>query len=139
VVLVAVAIGFCWWEGGLHQYQAAAHWGILAAIALVLVTAVVAGIGRQAATTAEWVRGPRSLRHHLDVDRRATLAVFVWIALGLAVVGWDLNSFVHQRHDLPTLSAIFGHLTATVPGRAAVIAAWLTLGTALAIGWRRAR
>jgi len=139
VALVAAAAAFSWWEGGLHQYSTAAHSGILAAIALTLASALVAGVGRQATTTGAWLRGPLPIRRHLVEAPGATVAVLVWIVLLLAVIGWDLNSFVHQRHDLPTLSSIFGHLTSSRGGRAAVVALWLTLGAALAVGWRRPR
>jgi uncharacterized membrane protein YidH (DUF202 family) len=139
VALVAAAVAFAWWEGGLHQFQAAAHWGILAVVALVLVVAVVGGVGRQATTSGQWVRGPLSVRRHLEADRKTTIAVLVWVALVLAVVGWDLNSFVHQSHHLPTLSSIFGHVTSTRAGRAGLVAAWLALGGGLALGWRRSR
>jgi hypothetical protein len=139
MALVAAAAAFSWWEGGLHQYSAAAHWSILAAIALTLASAVVAGVRRQAATTGGWIRGPLPVRRHLAEAPRTTVAVLVWIVLVLAIIGWDLNSFAHQRHDLPTLSSIFGHLTSSRGGRAAVVALWLTLGAALAVGWRRPR
>jgi hypothetical protein len=139
VALGSVAVAFSWWQGGLTQSSAAAHIGVLAAIAAVLGSALFLGVGRQAATTARWIRGPLSVQRHMAEDRRATLAVVVWIVLVLAVVGWDLNSFVHQSHDLPTLSSIFGHVTASHGGRAAVVALWLALGTALAVGWRRPR
>lgn len=137
--LVAAAVAFSWWEGGLHQYSAAAHWSILGAIALTLATALVAGVSRQASTTGAWVKGPLAVRRHIDESPGATVAVLVWVVLFLAVIGWDLNSFAHQQHDLPTLSSIFGHLTSSRGGRAAVVALWLTLGATLAVGWRRPR
>jgi len=138
-VLVAAAAAFSWWEGGLHQDSAAAHTSVLATIAALLVTAVAAGVGRQAATVGVWVRGPMSVRRHFAEAPEVTVAVIVWIVLVLAAIGWDLNSFAHQSHDLPTLSWIFGHATSSHAGRAAVFALWLTLGAALAVGWRRPR
>ncbi len=137
--LIAAAAAFAWWEGGLRQSSPAAHWGILAAIAVGLVTALVAGRGRQAVTSADWARGPVALRRHYAEDPATTLGAVVWVVLILAAIGWDLNSFVHQSHNLPTLSSIFGHLTSTRGGRAAMVALWLALGAALATGWRRAR
>jgi hypothetical protein len=134
---LAAAVAFAWWEGGLRQFQTAAHWGVLGAIALVLVVALGAGAGRQAMSSGQWVRGPLSLRRHLRADPPATVAVVVWVVLVLAVIGWDLTSFVHQSHDLPTLSSIAGHISSTSAGRAALVAAWLALGVALAVGWRR--
>ena len=137
--LVAAGAAFSWWEGGLHQYSVAAHWGIAAAIALVLAAAVVFGVGRQAVTASQWAGGPLGVRRKLAEDPRLSVAVVIWVVLFAAVIGWDLNSFVHQSHDLPTLSRIFGTVTRTRPGRAALVALWLALGTTLALGWRRTR
>jgi hypothetical protein len=139
VALVAAGAAFSWWEGGLHQYSSAAHWSIAAVIALVLSAAVAFGWGRQAATAGAWVRGPLPVRRHLAERRRASVAVVIWIVLALAVVGWDLNSFVHQSHDLPTLSSIVGHVTSSRAGRAGTVAVWLVVGAALGLGWRRRR
>jgi hypothetical protein len=138
-VLVAAAAAFSWWEGGLHQSSAAAHTSVLATIGVLLVTAMTAGVGRQVAPVGVWVRGPLSVRRHFAEDTLATAAVFVWIALVLAAIGWDLYSFVHQSHDLPTLSWIVGHATASHAGRSVVFALWLTLGGTLALRWRRPR
>jgi hypothetical protein len=137
--LVAAAAACSWWEGGLGQDSPAAHAGVLVAVGLVLAAAVVLGAGRQATTAGAWVRGPLHVRRHLADTPAATAAVVVWIVLVLAVIGWDLNSFAHQSHDLPTLSSIIGHVTSSRGGRAATVAAWLALGTALALGWRRSR
>ena len=139
MALVAAGAAFSWWEGGLHQYSTAAHWSIAVVIALVLSSAVAFGWGRQAATAGAWVRGPLPVRRHLAERRRDTVAVVIWVVLVLAVVGWDLTSFVHQSHNLPTLSSIVGHVTWTRAGRAVTVAVWLVLGAALAVGWRRRR
>jgi len=139
VAVLAAAAAFAWWEGGLHQSQVSAHCGVLAAIALGFATALVAGRRRQALGSAAWAKGPLPIGRHVAEDRAGALGAIVWIVLVLAAIGWDLNSFVHQSHDLPTLSSIFGHLTSTRGGRASVVALWLALGTTLAIGWRRAR
>jgi hypothetical protein len=53
----------------------------------------------------------------------------------LAVVGWDLNSFAHQAHDLPTLSYYTGRITRFAWGRALVFAAWLAAGVGIAVGY----
>ena len=80
----------------------------------------LAGRGRQRCTAGRGPRGPLSVRRHWWARPAATVAARVWVALVLAaVVGWDLNSFVHQSHDLPTLSSIIGHVTASRAGRAA--------------------
>jgi hypothetical protein len=138
-VLVAAAAAFAWWEGGLHQSSTAAHVSVLVTNGVFLLGAVSAGVGRQAAPVGVWVRGPLSVRRHLAEDTAATVAVVVWIVLVLVPIGWDLNSFVHQSHDLPTVSWIVGHATSSHGGRAVVFALWLTLGGTLALGWRRPR
>jgi len=63
--------------------------------------------------------------------------VVVWVLLVLAVIGWDLNSFAHQAHDLPTLSYLIGRVTRWRWGRGTFFAAWLALGVGLAAGRRR--
>jgi len=139
VGLLAGAVAFCWWEGGLHQDQTAAHWSVLAVIGATLLAAVLAGAGRQPEPVGRWARGPFPLRRHLAEDRAGTLGAALWVLVVAAVVGWDLNSFVHQAHDLPTLSSIFGHVTSSRAGRAGLFALWLALGATLALGWRRSR
>jgi hypothetical protein len=137
VVAVAAAAAFSWWEGGLRQFETAGHVGVLAAIALAFLALAVAGRGRQARPSLAWARGPLALRRHLAHDRSATVGAAVWTVLVLAVIGWDLNSFVRQSATVPTLSTIFGHVTSSQPGRTALFAGWLALGAALAVGWRR--
>ncbi len=133
----AAALALSWWEGGLSRDQASAHWSVLSVIALVVVGAGVFGAGRQVMFSGAWARAPLSLRHHLAEDPGPSLAAAVWTLLVLAVIGWDLNSFVHQSHNLPTLSSLVGHVTASHVGRAAVFCGWIGLGGVLALGWRR--
>jgi len=137
-VLSAVAL-FAWWEGGQSRDSVAAHAGVLATIALVLVSAAAAGARRQATTSGHWVRGPLAVRRHLDESRPATLGALVWIGLVFGTIGWNLYSFAEQRADLPTLSRLVGDVTSGRAGRAAVFALWLCLGALFAVGWRRSR
>lgn len=135
----AAAAAMAVWQGGLSQSQAAAHIGVLATIGVVLVLAVVLGRGRQAVPSAQWVTGPLHLRRHLRTEPATVFGAVVWTVLVLAAIGWDLYSFARQRHDLPTLSRLFGDVTAHAAGRSGVFALWLALGVALAVGWRRPR
>jgi hypothetical protein len=137
VAALAAAVAFSWWEGGLGQASVAAHVGVVAAIGLAIGTAVLVGRGRQPLRSRQWATGPLAVRRHYAAAPPATVGALIWVALVLAVVGWDLNSFVHQHHDLPTLSSIFGHVTDSRAGRAGLVALWLALGAALAGGWRR--
>ncbi len=147
---------WCWWprrrrsRGGraaCTRTRTAAHASVLAAIAVLLGSAVVGRRGppgrhrRRVGPGADRRSGATSPR-----PPRPPWPCFVWIVLVLAAIGWDLNSFVHQSHDLPTLSSIFGHVTSSRAGRAAVFALWLTLGahpggrlaaTAVSAGRRR--
>jgi hypothetical protein len=137
VVAVAAGAAFSWWEGGLRQFETAGHVGVLATVALAFVALALAGRGRQAQPSLAWARGPFALRRHLARDRAASLGAAVWTVLVLAVIGWDLVCFARQSPTVPTLSTIVGHVTSSQPGRAALFACWLALGTALAVGWRR--
>ncbi|MGH8994801.1 MAG: hypothetical protein ACRDYB_01975 [Acidimicrobiales bacterium] len=139
VAAFAAAGAFSRWEGGLGQATVAAHAGVLVAIGLAIGAAVLVGRGRQPLRSRQWAAGPLAVRRHYAGAPAATLASVIWVVLLLAVVGWDLNSFVHQHHDLPTLSSIFGHVTDSRPGRAGLVAVWLALGAALATGWRKKR
>lgn len=57
--------------------------------------------------------------------------------LALATIGWDLNSFLHELHSLPTLSRLVGDVTRHRWGRGLTFGAWVALGAYLAAGWRR--
>jgi len=137
VATVAVALAFCGWEGTLTHQSSAAHWSTGAVIAVTFVVAVALGRGRQPRRSANWLGS--SLRATIGWRRRPGYAagVAVWAGLILAVIGWDLNSFAHQVHTLPTLSYEIGRVTRFAWGRAAVYALWLATGAALVSGQRR--
>lgn len=137
-----VALALAAWEGTIGQGSATAHVSVLAVIALAIVTATLAGRGRQQATSADWVRrGAGAMWGDVTgTSRRPRTRVFgtlAWIVLVAATIGWDLTSFVHQAHDLPTLSRVVGDVTRHEWGRALVFAAWLALGAYLSVGGRR--
>jgi len=105
-------------------------------VAAAFVVAVILGRGRQRSRSAEWARTSiRSASRWRERPGYAT-GVAVWIGIILATIGWDLNSFVHQAHDLPTLSYEIGRITRFAWGRAAVFALWLAAGGALVAGQR---
>jgi hypothetical protein len=135
-----LALAFVAWEGVQGRYSAASHAGILAVIGVVLLLTLVAGRGRQRKRSWTWVRdAARALRGLLVAGRLATAAVagaVVWGLLIATTVGWDMASFMKQKHDLPTLSRLFGDVTDHDWGRALLFAAWLVLGLYLAVGWR---
>lgn len=137
----AAGLGVCAWEGTLVQRSPAAHASVLAMIAAALALAVLVGRGRQRAPSADWLRhGLETLHGDLTGRGRRPAALWagtlLWVALVAATVGWDLNSFAHQAHDLPTLSRLVGDVTRHDWGRALVFAAWLALGTFLVAGGR---
>ena len=110
-----------------------------ATIVAVAVATLVAGRGRQRATPV-----PGSPTRAEPPSPGATrpgyaAGVAVWAVLLVAVVGWDLNSFAHQAHDLPTLSYLVGRATRFTWGRALVFAAWLAAGVGIAVGCLAAR
>ena len=139
----AAAAAFSAWEGTLGRYSSPAHASVLAVIAAALVTAAVAGHGRQRRRSADWARGVlRALADGAAAARRGSLApraagALVWTAVAAATIGWDANSFARRSHALPTLSRLVGDVTDHQWGRALVFAAWLALGAYLAAGWRR--
>lgn len=127
-MLVALAV----WEGMQWRQSPAAHWSVGLSIAVAVVLALVLGRGRQAQRSSAWVsEAGRSVTGWRRTPRLSG-AVAVWAVLILAVVGFDLVSFLHQSHDLPTLSYEIGRLTRWHWGRAVVFAAWLAAGVGLA-------
>jgi hypothetical protein len=107
------------------------------AIVATFTAALIAGQGRQRSTTRQWIDGTR--RGWQGSAPAYWAGVVVWVVLLAAVVGWDLNSFVHQAHDLPTLSREIGRVTRYRAGRTIVFAAWLAAGLSLALGRRAGR
>ena len=103
-------------------------------IAGVVLAALLAGRRRQRSTSGAWLvdagRAAAGWREHPGY----AAGVVVWAILLLAVVGWDLNSFAHQAHDLPTLSYYMGRVTHFHWGRALVYAIWLVAGVGIAAG-----
>lgn len=131
------------WEGAQQRQTAAAHWSVGLVIGLGVVAAGLIGRRAQRERSPDWLhdagRGLRSLADGPSWQRRPTqmFGVLVWVVLIASVVGWDLNSFAHQAHDLPTLSYYAGKITRYRWGRSAVFAGWLALGAYLVAGWRR--
>lgn len=141
-VLGVAALGLCAWEGTIVQSSSTAHWSVLAVIAVALLATALAGRSRQRETSAEWLRhGATTLRGDVTGAGRRSPAMVagtaVWVVLVAAAIGWDLNSFVHQAHDLPTMSRLVGDVTRHEWGRAIMFAAWLALGAYLVAGGRR--
>jgi hypothetical protein len=136
---LAALVALAAWEGTLDRQSAAAHWSVAAVIAAAIVVTVVAGRSHQRTTSRVWLAS--SWRSAASWRERPVYAagVGVWVVVVLAVVGWDVTSFVAQAHDLPTLSYFVGRVTRYEWGRAAVFAAWLAVGGYLAVGWRRGR
>ncbi len=141
LVFFFAAAAFVSWEGVQGRFSTESHAGILAAIAVVLVLALVSGRGRQRKRGRTWVSDvARAMRAPFDAGRRRTaraLGALVWVLLIGATIGWDATSFTEQKHDLPTLSRLFGDVTDHDWGRALLFAAWVVLGLYLATGWRR--
>ena len=135
-VTLAGALAFAGWEGTQQRDSAASHWGIAASVAVVLAAAWVAGRGRQQTSSIDWAR--RSVGPLLDRRQRPrrVTGVTIWVLVALAVIGWDVTSFIAQSHDLPTFSYLAGRITRWPWGRATVLAAWLAVGSTLAL-WNR--
>jgi hypothetical protein len=142
LAVAVAALALASWEGTIDQSSATAHVSVLALIAVAIVTAMLTGRGRQRATSADWVRqGAGAMWGDVTgAHRRPPVLVvgtLAWIVLVAATIGWDLTSFVHQAHDLPTLSRVVGDVTRHQWGRALVFAGWLGLGAYVSVGGRR--
>jgi hypothetical protein len=139
--IVAMAAGLsalAAWEATLRRQSVGAHWSVGLVIVAAGAAAFLAGRHRQERAIPVWVGGAvRSVARWREVPLRWRLGVAVWVILIMAVIGWDLNSFVHQAHDLPTLSRLFGVVTGHEVGRGLVFAAWLGAGWYLVTGRRR--
>ncbi|MGO9456031.1 MAG: hypothetical protein ACLP62_03135 [Acidimicrobiales bacterium] len=108
-------------------------------IVVVALATLIAGRGRQRATTGAWLTDAGRAVVGWRARPGYAAGVAVWAVLLVAVVGWDLNSFAHQAHDLPTLSYLVGRVTRFTWGRALVYAAWLAAGAGIAVGCLTAR
>lgn len=134
LLAVATLAALAVWEGGHPQQTPAAHWSVALTIVAAVAVAVAAGRGRQHTPSRRWLASSaRAAAGWRRAPQRAAGAA-VWVLLVLAVIGWDMNSFVHQAHDLPTLSYLFGRVTRFRWGRALVFAAWLAAGAGLVAG-----
>jgi hypothetical protein len=130
VVLAALAA----WEAMQARQTATANWGVVTVAVAAVVAAVVAGWGRQPMRSRAWLASAARAGGEWRRTPLFSAGVVVWVLLILAVIGWDLNSFAHQAHDLPTLSYEFGRVTRHEWGRGLVFAAWLAAGVGLATG-----
>lgn len=128
------------WQATLNRRSPDAHWSVAAIIVALAVTTWAAGTGRQHDRSRAWAGGTcRAIAGWRRRPLSEVAGVAAWVVLGAVAIGWDLDSFAHQSHDLPTLSHFIGLATGTPVGRGLLFAAWVALGGYLALGWRRAR
>jgi len=131
------------WEGTLQRFSAPSRWSVGSVIGVTVILSALVGRGRQRTTSTGWARRAAAVvagwrpRAVAGPPLTAVIGTVVWVALVAATIGWDLNSFVHEAHELPTLSRLFGGATDRMWGRALVFAAWVGLGGYLAVGARR--
>jgi hypothetical protein len=137
LLVLAALVTLSLWEGTLSRQSAAAHWSVTLVAIVTVAAALIAGRGRQRTGSGAWLTGAVRAIGRWRRTPLFAAGIAVWVLLVLTVIGWDLNSFVHQAHDLPTLSYYFGRVTRWWWGRALVFAAWLAVGGYLAVGWRR--
>jgi hypothetical protein len=136
--MIAGGIALSAWQAGQSRDATATHWAVLVTVAVAWVGALALGHGRQRRTVRAWfATSTGAVRTWRAQPRAAVVSLVVWAALVLAVVGWDLVSFLHQSHALPTLSYYVGRVTRYPAGRGACFALWLGLGAFLVLGGRR--
>jgi hypothetical protein len=106
-------------------------------VGVALVMAIVLGRGRQRRSSGAWIaRSADWIQHWRTQPRSLRIAVIVWTALVVAVVGWDLVNFIVQSHALPTLSYFIGRVSRYQVGRGVLFAVWLVIGVYLVAGGR---
>ncbi len=137
-------LAFAAWEGTQSRRATDAHWSVLGTIACALVAAAVAGRHLQRKSSVSWVRDGfgaigDDLRGRSTGGMPMLAGAGIWAALIVATISWDLYSFSLEVHSLPTLSRLFGDVTAHDWGRALIFAGWLALGACLTFAWRRGR
>ncbi len=138
--LVVAGAALAAWQGTLSRSSGAAHVAVLATVAAACAATLLAGLGRQRSPSGAWVGASwRAVAGWRRAPRAGVAGVTGWVVLGAATVGWDLNSFLHQAHDLPTLSSLIGHVTGVPAGRGLLFAAWLVLGASVVAMGRRER
>lgn len=139
-LLVALLIvGFAIWEGFQSRFSFSSRSSVLTAIGVVIVVASAAGVRRHALRSRAWLSNALASIRSWKKSRMYAFGSAVWVLLLLAAVGWDLNSFVHEVHYLPTLSFLIGRITRLRWGRALLFGIWLAAGTGLAFGHRTSR
>ncbi|MHB8262435.1 MAG: hypothetical protein ACYDGY_01615 [Acidimicrobiales bacterium] len=135
LVLGVVILVFAAWEGGKPYTTASAHISIALAIAAVVLAALYGGRNLQEVKSFTWLKATGgSIRRYLSHPGMQGTGVLVWLIFFMAYFGWDLNSFLHEQHDLPTLSYLIGRVTRYYIGRFLFVTGWLLVGWYLAFG-----
>ena len=136
-MLTVAAICLCVWQAGLTRDSRGARWSVALLVVVALVMAVVLGRGRQRRSNGAWLaQSAQWVQHWHTRPRSLRVAVVVWTALVVAVVGWDLANFIVQSHALPTLSYFIGRVSRYQGGRGVLFALWLVIGAYLVAGGR---
>ena len=139
-ILAAGTLALSTWQAHLSRQSAAARWSVAIIVVVTFGVALVLGRGRQSYSTRRWAaRNVLFVRTWRIQSPPVVISALVWTALIVAVVVWDLVSFVFQSHALPTLSYFIGHVTRYPLGRGLLFAAWLGIGTYLACARRTER
>lgn len=136
-MLTVAAISLCVWQAGLTRDSPGARWSVALLVGVALVMAIVLGRGRQRRSSGAWIaQSALWVQHWRTQPRSLRIAVIVWTALVVAVVGWDLVNFIVQSHALPTLSYFIGRVSRYRAGRGLLFAVWLVIGAYLVAGGR---
>ncbi len=135
IFIGVITVIFSLWEGGQPFTTTAAHISIALVIATIAIVAIANGLHHQEVKSIDWMRSTgKAIRNFIRRPSLQGVGVTIWLLLFLAAFGWDLNSFLRQQADLPTLSRIVGNVTKHYAGRVILVAAWLAGGWYLVAG-----
>jgi hypothetical protein len=133
VVVISLAFGAI--DGRMSYRDFRGHLLVICAIAVTVLFALIRGRKRQKLKSLNWLRSTRtSIYSYFKSPNMWGTGVLIWLLFFLAYFSWDLNSFLHQSHNLPTLSYLIGRITRFYFGKFALTTVWLIGGWYLASG-----
>jgi multisubunit Na+/H+ antiporter MnhB subunit len=129
--VVAVVAALAAFVASEPPHSTPTRWAVVAVVLAAVVLAIALGWGRQRERSGVWLAAAfRSIGRWRQYPARQVLGVTIWLVIILAIAAFDFASFLHQSHDLPTLSYYIGKVTRYSWVRGLCVVAWLAVG-----GW----